>query len=157
MKSQKCYAIIKQTGIIGEFDLVTYSKIETEATDGDEIIVFNKCSNWPGKPLVTVKKSKTPSPLRRKEEKVKKKVDETMGGKVLQLESERLREEGMVIGEARGKAIGKAIGKAEGEAIGEARMRMLINRLIADGRMEEIGKLIDSAEACRELYKEYGL
>ena len=59
----------------------------------------------------------------------------------------------MVIGEARGKAIGKA----EGEAIGEARMRMLINRLIADGRMEEIGKLIDSAEACRELYKEYGL
>ena len=135
LKSQKCYAIIKQTGIIGEFDLVTYSKIETEATDGDEIIVFNKCSNWPGKPLVTVKKSKTPSPLRK------------------QLESERLREEGMVIGEARGKAIGKA----EGEAIGEARMRMLINRLIADGRMEEIGKLIDSAEACRELYKEYGL
>ena len=89
----------------------------------------------------------------RKEEKVRKEVDEIMGGKVLQLESERLREEGMVIGEARGKAIGKA----EGEAIGEARMRMLINRLIADGRMEEIGKLIDSAEACRELYKEYGL
>ena len=89
----------------------------------------------------------------RKEEKVRKEVDEIMGGKVLQLESERLREEGMVIGEARGKAIGKA----EGEAIGEARMRMLINRLIADGRMEEIGKLIDSAEVCRELYKEYGL
>ena len=89
----------------------------------------------------------------RKEEKVRKEVDEIMGGKVLQLESERLREEGMVIGEARGKAIGKA----EGEAIGEARMRMLINRLIADGRMEELGKLIDSAEACRELYKEYGL
>lgn len=80
-------------------------------------------------------------------------MDEVMGGKVLQLESERLREEGMAIGEARGKAIGKA----EGEAIGEARMRMLINHLIADGRMDEIGKLIDSAEACRELYKEYGL
>lgn len=29
--------------------------------------------------------------------------------------------------------------------------------LIADGRMDEIGKIIDSAEACRELYKEYGL
>lgn len=28
---------------------------------------------------------------------------------------------------------------------------------IADGRMDEIGKIIDSAEACRELYKEYGL
>ena len=80
-----------------------------------------------------------------------------MGGKVLQLESERLLE----LGEARGKIIGtaegKAEGKAEGEAIGEARMRMLINRLIADGRMDEIGKIIDSAEACRKLYKEYGL
>ena len=52
---------------------------------------------------------------------------------------------------------GEAEGKAEGEAIGETRMRMLINRLIADGRMDEIGKIIDSAEACRELYKEYGL
>ena len=89
----------------------------------------------------------------RKEEKIKKGIDEIMGGKVLQLESERLFE----LGEARGKIIGKAEGKAEGEAIGETRMRMLINRLIADGRMDEIGKIIDSAEACRELYKEYGL
>ena len=89
----------------------------------------------------------------RKEEKIKKGVDEVMGGKVLQLESERLLE----LGEARGKIIGKVEGKAEGEAIGEARVRMLINRLIADGRMDEIGRIIDSAEACRELYKEYGL
>ena len=89
----------------------------------------------------------------RKEEKIRKGVDEVMGGKVLQLESERLFE----LGEARGKIIGKTEGKAEGEAIGEARMRMLINRLIADGRMDEIGKIIDSAEACRKLYKEYGL
>ena len=29
--------------------------------------------------------------------------------------------------------------------------------LIAGGRMDEIGKIIDSAEACRKLYKEYGL
>ena len=93
----------------------------------------------------------------RKEEKIRKGVDEVMGGKVLQLESERLLE----LGEARGKIIGKAEGKAEGkdegQALGEARMRMLINRLIADGRMDEIGKIIDSAEACRKLYKEYGL
>ena len=82
----------------------------------------------------------------RKEEKVRRGVDEVMGG-----------EEGMAIGEVRGEARGKIIGKAEGEAIGEARMRMLINRLIADGRMDEIGKLMDSAEACRKLYKEYGL
>ena len=49
------------------------------------------------------------------------------------MESERLFE----LGEARGKIIGKAEGKAEGEAIGETRMRMLINRLIEDGRMED--------------------
>ena len=93
----------------------------------------------------------------RKEEKIRKGVDEVMGGKVLQLESERLLELGEARGKIIGKAEGKADGKAEGEAIGEARMRMLINRLIADGRMDEIGKIIDSAEACRKLYKEYGL
>ena len=80
-----------------------------------------------------------------------------MGGKVLQLESERLLELGEARGKIIGKTEGKAEGKAEGEAIGEARVRMLINRLIADGRMDEIGRIIDSAEACRELYKEYGL
>ena len=93
----------------------------------------------------------------RKEEKIRKGVDEVMGGKVLQLESERLLELGEARGKIIGQAEGKAEGKAEGEAIGEARMRMLINRLIADGRMDEIGKIIDSAEACRKLYKEYGL
>ena len=92
-----------------------------------------------------------------KEEKIRKGVDEVMGGKVLQLESERLLELGEARGKIIGKAEGKAEGKVEGEAIGEARMRMLINRLIADGRMDEIGKIIDSAAACRKLYKEYGL
>ncbi len=76
-----------------------------------------------------------------------------MGGKVLQLESERLREEGMAIGEARGKAIGKAIGKAEGEA----RIRALINHLISDGRVDEIQRIVNSEDACRELYRKYGL
>ena len=49
----------------------------------------------------------------RNKEKVRKGVGEVMGGKVLQLESERLREEG----------------KAEGKAEGEARLSALINRL----------------------------
>ena len=89
----------------------------------------------------------------RKEEKVRKGVGEVMGGKVLQLESERLREEGMAIGEARGKARGKAEGKAEGEA----RIRALINCLISDGRVDEIQKIADSEDVCKELYREYGL
>ena len=85
----------------------------------------------------------------RKEEKVRKGVGEVMGGKVLQLESERLREEGMAIGEVRGKA--------EGKAEGEARIRALINCLISDGRVDEIQKMADSEDVCKELYREYGL
>ena len=81
----------------------------------------------------------------RKEEKVRKGVGEIMGGRVLQLESERLREEGM------------ARGKAEGKAEGEARIRALINCLILDGRVDEIQKIADSEDACKELYREYGL
>lgn len=64
-----------------------------------------------------------------------------MGGKVLQLESERLREEGM------------AIGKAEGEA----RLSALINRLILEGRSDEIQKVVTDVNRRRELYSEYKL
>ena len=85
----------------------------------------------------------------RKEEKVRKGVDEVMGGKVLQLESERLLE----LGEERGKIIGKAEGKAEGEA----RLSALINRLILDKRLEEIQRVVTSEDRRRELYREYGL
>ena len=60
------------------------------------------------------------------EEVVRKGIGEVMGGKVLELESERLR--------AEGKEIGKEIGKAEGEE----RLSILINRLIMDGRSTEI-------------------
>ncbi len=89
----------------------------------------------------------------RKEEKVRKGVDEVMGGKVLQLESERLREEGMAIGEARGEARGKAIGKAEGEA----RLSALINRLLLEGRSDEVQRVVTSESRRKELYVEYGL
>ena len=80
-------------------------------------------------------------------------VDEVMGGKVLQLESERLREEGMAIGEARGEARGKAIGKAEGEA----RLSALINRLLLEGRSDEVQRVVTSESRRKELYVEYGL
>lgn len=81
----------------------------------------------------------------REEEKVRKGVDEVMGGKVLQLESERLREEGM------------AIGKAEGKAEGEARLSALINRLILEGRSDEIQKVVTDVNRRQELYSEYKL
>ena len=57
-----------------------------------------------------------------------------MGGKVLELESERL------------KAEGKAIGQVQGEA----RLGSLITRLIQEQRTEEIKRR-------EQLYKEYNL
>ena len=83
------------------------------------------------------------------EENVRKGVDEVMGGKVLQLESERLREEGMAIGKAEGETIGMMRG--------EARLSALINRLILDGRSDEIQKVVTDAARRQELYSEYKL
>ena len=83
------------------------------------------------------------------EENVRKGVDEVMGGKVLQLESERLREEGMAIGKAEGETIGMMRG--------EARLSALINRLILDGRSDEIQKVVTDADRRKELYSEYKL
>ena len=71
----------------------------------------------------------------------RKGIGDIMGGKVLELESERL----------------KALGRAEGEAIGEARLGNLINRLIQDKRNEEILPASTNPERREQLYREYGL
>ena len=68
-----------------------------------------------------------------KEEDIRKGIGDVMGGKVLELESERL--------------------KAEGEA----RLGDLINRLIQDQRMEEIKMASTDPEKREQLYKEYGI
>ncbi len=68
-----------------------------------------------------------------KEENIRKGIGDVMGGKVLELESERL--------------------KAEGEA----RLGDLINRLIQDQRMEEIQIASTDPEKREQLYKEYGI
>ena len=52
----------------------------------------------------------------RKEEDVWKGISDIMGGKVLELESERLKAEGRTEGEAIGQARGEAIGQVQGEA-----------------------------------------
>ena len=79
------------------------------------------------------------------EEVVRKGIGEVMGGKVLELESERLWAEG------------KAIGEVEGEARGEERLSVLINRLILDGRSTEIQSVVTNAEIRKKMYKEYGI
>ncbi len=68
-----------------------------------------------------------------KEEQVRKGIGDIMGGKVLELESGRL--------------------KAEGET----RLGSLINRLIQDQRTEEIQAVSTDPKRREQLYKEYNL
>ena len=91
----------------------------------------------------------------RDEEVVRERLGETMGGK--ELESERLRAEGKVLGESIGEARGEARGKVIGELQGETRLGVLINRLILDGRSAEVQGAATDAEKRKELYKEYNM
>ena len=72
-----------------------------------------------------------------------------MGGKVLELESERLK--------AEGKAIGRAEGEAIGQVQGEARLGSLITRLIQEQRTKEIPIVSTDPKRREQLYKEYNL
>ena len=84
-----------------------------------------------------------------KEEQVRKGIGDIMGGKVLELESERLK--------AEGKAIGRAEGEAIGQVQGEVRLGSLITRLIQAQRTEEIPIVSTDSKRHEQLYKEYGL
>ena len=68
---------------------------------------------------------------------IRKGIGEVMGGKVLELESERL--------------------ERKGEIKGEERLGILINRLIRDGRNTEIQQAATDKEIRQRLYKEYGI
>ena len=83
------------------------------------------------------------------DDNVRKGIGDIMGGKVLELESERLK--------AEGKAIGRAEGEAIGQIQGEARLGSLITRLIQDQRTEEIPIVSVDSKRREQLYKEYGL
>ena len=69
--------------------------------------------------------------------KVKKGIGDVMGGKILELTSEKL--------------------LAEGEEKGEDCLSFLINGLIADGRNDEISKVCSDKAYRDKLYAEYGL
>ena len=81
----------------------------------------------------------------RKEEDVRKGIGDILGGKVLELESERLKAEG----QARGEAIG--------QIQGENRLGSLISRLLQDQRIEEIQIVSTDPKRREQLYKEYNL
>ena len=80
-----------------------------------------------------------------------------MGGKVLELESERLKAEGQAIGRAEGEVIGQARGEAIGQIQGENRLGSLISRLLQDQRIEEIQVVSTDPKRREQLYKEYNL
>ena len=88
-----------------------------------------------------------------KEEDIRKGIGDIMGGKVLELQSERLKAEGRTEGEAIGQARGEAIGQIQGEP----RLGSLITRLLQDQRTEEIPIVSTDAKRREQLYKEYNL
>ena len=61
------------------------------------------------------------------------------------------------IGFTRGIEEGEAIGEARGRAEGEARNKALIDKLLADDRIDDLKRSTTDEAFCSELYKEYGL
>ena len=55
------------------------------------------------------------------------------------------------------EALGREQGMAQGMAQGEERLRVLINRLILDGRGNEIQKVVTDKEMREAMYREYQL
>ena len=64
-----------------------------------------------------------------------------MGGKVLELESERLMK----------------IGRAEGKTEGELRLGNLITKLLTAGRNSDVELAAKDEEARKKFYKEFGM
>ena len=97
----------------------------------------------------------------RNKPQMQERAGEIMGGKVLQLESERLREEGqlegMLEGERIGKLEGERIGQKKGERIATSRFSSLIVHLTQDGRSSEILEAAQDSKKRDELMKEYNL
>ena len=85
----------------------------------------------------------------RKDNNIQKGIGEIMGGKVLELESERLH--------AKGLAEGLAQGHMEGINEGEEKLSLLINMLIANNRSGEIQGVVSDKRKREEAYREFGL
>ena len=71
-----------------------------------------------------------------------------MGGKILQLESERLLEKGQLLGEAKGRAAGQAEGRIQGQAEGRIQGQ-------AEGRIQgqAEGRKTERIEAIQNMIK----
>lgn len=65
--------------------------------------------------------------------------------------------QGIAQGMALGREQGMAQGMTQGMAQGEERLSVLINRLILDGRGDEIQKVVTDKEMREAMYREYQL
>ncbi len=59
--------------------------------------------------------------------------------------------------EQKGFARGIEEGEARGRVEGEARNKALINKLLADNRIDDLKRSTTDEDFCSKLYKEYGL
>ena len=80
-------------------------------------------------------------------ENVRERLGDIMGGKILQLESERLLEKGQLLGEAKGRAAGQAEGRIQGQSEGRKTERIeAIQNMISLGLTKEKILIIYSEE-----------
>lgn len=87
----------------------------------------------------------------------KKEVNHIMGGKILELHSEKIFKKGRRSGLLDGRAEGRAEGRAAGLAAGEGRLSRLISILLDNGKTDEIRAATESEELRKELYEKYGI
>ena len=81
-----------------------------------------------------------------KQQEVRKGLGEIMGGKVLELESDKLIKKGRQIGEQIGKQIGKQIG--------EKNVTELTKKLLAENRLDDLKRSVEDPEYQRKLLQE---
>ena len=160
--------------LLNEYEVIR-SKLEVEITETGRSELFSDLIG-----LIT----RISDYIFRNEEEVRKGIGEVMGGHVLELESEKRarllaeakeqaaalgREQGMALGREQGMALGReqgmalgieqgmAQGMTQGITQGEERLGVLINRLIFDGRSDEIQKVVTDKETREAMYREYQL
>ncbi len=87
-------------------------------------------------------------------ENVRERLGDIMGGKILQLESERLLEKGQLLGEAKGRAAGQAEGRIQGQAEGRKTERIeAIQNMVSLGLTKEKILTVYSEEEYNEAVK----
>ncbi|MBR3458127.1 MAG: hypothetical protein IKH16_08245 [Selenomonadaceae bacterium] len=84
---------------------------------------------------------------------IKKEANHIMGGKILELHSEKIFKKGR----RSGLIDGRTKGRAEGRTEGEGRLSRLMSLLLKSGKTEEAIAATESEEIRKELYEKYGI